>query len=155
MPRVARPSSTRGLVLLASGSCVARPSAPASRKPATNFSPLPLFRFRNGRRCAPPTPWSESTRNFGGGPRPRLRSPARRRFCSCFSASCAVKTLKRRLQDCDAALASDDGPIFSTVAKLVEALKRSIPEGTQNAELKKEALRLGRELLQGTKYEET
>jgi hypothetical protein len=53
-----------------------------------------------------------------------------------------------------AALASDDGPIFSTVAKLVEALKRSIPEGTQNAELKHEALRLGRELLRRTKYEE-
>jgi len=35
------------------------------------------------------------------------------------------KTVKRRLQDCDAALASDDGPVFSTVAKLVEALKRS------------------------------
>ena len=33
------------------------------------------------------------------------------------------KTVKRRLQDCDAALASDDGPIFSTVAELVEALK--------------------------------
>jgi hypothetical protein len=33
------------------------------------------------------------------------------------------KTIKRRLQDCDAALASDDGPIFSTVAKLVDALK--------------------------------
>ena len=53
------------------------------------------------------------------------------------------RTVKRRLQDCDAALASDDGPIFSAVAELVEALKRSIPEGTQNAELKKEALRLG------------
>jgi len=60
------------------------------------------------------------------------------------------KTVKRRLQDCDATLASDDGPIFSTVAKLVDALKRSIPEGTQNAERKKEALRLGRELLRGT-----
>jgi hypothetical protein len=59
------------------------------------------------------------------------------------------KTVKRRLQDCDAALASDDGPIFSTVAKLVEALKRSVPEGTENAELKNEALRLGRELLAG------
>jgi hypothetical protein len=47
------------------------------------------------------------------------------------------KTVKRRLQDCDVALASDDGPMFSTVAKLVDALKRSIPEGTQNAELKK------------------
>ncbi len=57
----------------------------------------------------------------------------------------AALTRERRLQDCDAALASDDGPLFSTVAKLVEALKRSIPEGTQNAELKKEALRLGRE----------
>ena len=49
------------------------------------------------------------------------------------------KTIKRRLQDCDATLASDDGPIFSTVAKLVNALKRSIPAGTQNAELKQEA----------------
>jgi hypothetical protein len=39
------------------------------------------------------------------------------------------KNRQTRLQDCDAALASDDGPIFSTVAKLVEALKRSIPEG--------------------------
>jgi hypothetical protein len=65
------------------------------------------------------------------------------------------KTTKRRLQDCDSALASDEEPIFSTVAKLVEALKRSIPEGTRNAELKNEALRLARELLRGTKYEET
>ena len=57
------------------------------------------------------------------------------------------RTVKRRLQDAgDAALASDDGPIFTTVAKLVEALERSIPEGTQNAERKKEDLRLGREL---------
>jgi hypothetical protein len=64
------------------------------------------------------------------------------------------KTVKSRLQNCEAALAEDDGPIFSTVAKLVDALKRSIPEGTQNAELKNEALRLGRELLRGTKYEE-
>ena len=39
------------------------------------------------------------------------------------------KTIKGRLKDCDATLASDDGLIFSTVAKLVEALKRSIPEG--------------------------
>jgi hypothetical protein len=56
------------------------------------------------------------------------------------------KTVKRRLQDCDAALASDDGPIFSTVAKLVEAFKRSFPEGSENAERKKEALRLASEL---------
>ena len=64
------------------------------------------------------------------------------------------KTVKRRLQDCDVVLASDDGPIFSTVARLVEALRRSIPEGTQNAERKTEALRLASELLRGTKYEE-
>jgi hypothetical protein len=50
------------------------------------------------------------------------------------------KTIKRRLQDCDTALASDHGPIFSTVAKLVETLERSIPEGTQNAEQTKIAL---------------
>jgi hypothetical protein len=44
------------------------------------------------------------------------------------------KTVKRRLQDCDAALASDDGPIFSTVAKLVEASSARFPKGrgTQN-----------------------
>ena len=64
------------------------------------------------------------------------------------------RTVKRRLQNAaDASLASDDGPIFSTVAKLVDALKRSIPEGTRNAELKNEALRLARELLRATKYE--
>jgi hypothetical protein len=54
------------------------------------------------------------------------------------------KTVKRRVQDCDAALASDDGPIFSTVA-CWSALKRSIPEDTQNAELKNEALRVAHE----------
>jgi hypothetical protein len=64
------------------------------------------------------------------------------------------RTIKSRLKDCDAALASDDGPIFSTVAKLVEVLKRSIPEGTQNVERRREALRLAHELLRGTKYEE-
>jgi hypothetical protein len=65
------------------------------------------------------------------------------------------RTIKRRLQDCDAALASDGGPIFSTVAKLVDALKRSIPQGAENVERKKEALRAGRELLRWTKYEQT
>jgi hypothetical protein len=61
------------------------------------------------------------------------------------------KTIKRRLEGTrDRELADDDGPIFSTVAKLVEALKRSIPEGTENAERKKEALHLGSELLRGT-----
>jgi hypothetical protein len=67
---------------------------------------------------------------------------------------CLTKPSNAGLQDCDAALASDDGPIFSTVAKLVEALKRSIPEGIQNAELKQEALRLASELLRGTKHQE-
>jgi hypothetical protein len=42
----------------------------------------------------------------------------------------------------------------STVAKLVEALVRCIPERTENAERKQEALRLGRELLSGSKYED-
>jgi hypothetical protein len=37
------------------------------------------------------------------------------------------RTIKRRPQDCDAALPSDDGPIFSTLAKLIDALKRSTP----------------------------
>ncbi len=38
------------------------------------------------------------------------------------------KTIRRRLQDAgDATLASDDGPIFSTVAKLVEARITSRP----------------------------
>jgi hypothetical protein len=47
------------------------------------------------------------------------------------------RTIKRRLLDCDAAVASDDGPIFSTAAKLVDALKRPIPEGTENSSAKK------------------
>jgi hypothetical protein len=47
------------------------------------------------------------------------------------------KTIKSGLQNCDAALASDDGPIFSTVAKLVEALKRSIPEDGQRGAKKR------------------
>jgi hypothetical protein len=59
------------------------------------------------------------------------------------------KTIKRRLQELDRDLASDDGPIFATVAKLVEALKGSIPEGTDNAERKNEALRLAPELPRG------
>ena len=51
------------------------------------------------------------------------------------------KTVRRRLQDCDATLASDHGPIFSTVAKLVEALKRSFPRERKTRSAKKEALR--------------
>lgn len=54
----------------------------------------------------------------------------------------AEKTIKRRLEEVDGPLAADDGPIFSTVAKLVEALSRAIPE-SRDLEKKKEALRLG------------
>jgi hypothetical protein len=65
------------------------------------------------------------------------------------------KTNQSRPQDTrNAALALDQDTVLVIVAKLVEALKRSIPEGTQNAELKNEALRLARELLRGTRYEE-
>jgi hypothetical protein len=64
------------------------------------------------------------------------------------------KTIKRRLTEAGVReLADDDGPIFSTVAKLVDALQRAIPH-SHDLELRDEALRLGRELLGGTKYEE-
>jgi hypothetical protein len=62
------------------------------------------------------------------------------------------RTVKRRRQNCGGALASDDGLIFSTVATLVDAVKRSIPEGTQNAELKDEGWRRACELQRGTKH---
>jgi hypothetical protein len=48
----------------------------------------------------------------------------------------------------------DDSAIFSTIAKLVDALQRAVPPHSRDVELRKEALRLGRELLRGTKYEE-
>jgi hypothetical protein len=44
---------------------------------------------------------------------------------------------RKKPQELERYLASNDGRIFSTVAKLVEALKRSIPEGSENAERKK------------------
>jgi hypothetical protein len=44
-------------------------------------------------------------------------------------------------------LASDDDATLAVVAKLVDALSRAVPFRT--------ALRLGRELLRRTKYEET
>jgi hypothetical protein len=64
-----------------------------------------------------------------------------------------TKTIKRRLEDLDGQLAADDGPIFTTVAKLVKSLDRAIPHSNDLA-AKREALRLGRELLRGTKYGE-
>jgi hypothetical protein len=49
---------------------------------------------------------------------------------------------------------STDGPIFLTVAKLVDALKRSIPEGRQNHGGKKRQPRgSGVNWSRGTKYE--
>ena len=64
------------------------------------------------------------------------------------------KTIKRRLQDLgDKEPPSDDGPIFSALAKLVEALSLAIPT-SRDLELKAEALALGYELLRETKYEE-
>jgi hypothetical protein len=64
------------------------------------------------------------------------------------------KTIKRRLAEAGARdLADDDGPIFSTVAKLVDALSRTVPH-SRDLELREEALRRGRELLRGTTYEE-
>jgi len=60
------------------------------------------------------------------------------------------KIVKRRLTEAGVRdLADDDGPIFSTVAKLVDAVPHS-----RDLELREEALRLGRELLRGAKYEE-
>ena len=64
------------------------------------------------------------------------------------------KSIKRRLTEAgDRELADDDGPIFSTVAKLVDALQLAVPH-SRDLELREEALRLGRELLRGTKYEQ-
>ena len=64
------------------------------------------------------------------------------------------KTIKRQLTEAGVReLADDDGPIFSTVAKLVHALQRAFPH-SRDLELREEALRLGRELLRGTKYED-
>jgi hypothetical protein len=63
-------------------------------------------------------------------------------------------TIKRRLANTrDGELDDDDGPIFSSVAKLVDALQRAVPH-SRDLELREEALHLGRELLRGTKYEE-
>jgi hypothetical protein len=64
------------------------------------------------------------------------------------------KTIKRWFTEAgDRELADDDGPIFSTVAKLVDALQRAVLH-SRDLELREEALRLGRELLRGTKYEQ-
>ena len=61
------------------------------------------------------------------------------------------KTVKRRLQDCDAALASDDGPIFSTIRHAGRRAQTLHSRGNAKRGAKAEALRLGREVLRGTK----
>jgi hypothetical protein len=64
------------------------------------------------------------------------------------------RTVKRRLKNCDAALASDDGPIFSTVRHAGRRAQALHSRGNANAELKDEALRRARELARGTKHAE-
>jgi hypothetical protein len=59
------------------------------------------------------------------------------------------RTVKRQLQNCDAALASDDGPL-----RWSKRSSAPFPREPQNAELKDEALRRAREVLHGTKHEE-
>ncbi len=54
---------------------------------------------------------------------------------SCAAANCNSEMNKPTMLR----LPPDDSPIFLTVAKLVDALKGAIPEGTENAERKKEA----------------
>ena len=51
------------------------------------------------------------------------------------------KTIKRRLTEAGSRELADDGPIFSTVAKLVDALQRAVPH-SRDLELREEALRL-------------
>jgi hypothetical protein len=64
------------------------------------------------------------------------------------------KTIKHRLTAAGARELADDDPIFfSTVAKLDDALQRAITQ-SRDLELREEALRLGHDLLRGTKYEE-
>lgn len=48
---------------------------------------------------------------------------------------------------------SDDDAVLAVVAKLVEALDRAFP-ASHDLELRRDALRLGREILRGTEYGE-
>src|SRR6516165_7681959 len=48
------------------------------------------LRGEPGSDCAPPTRWRESTKSFGGGPKPKLHCLIKRRFCCCCSACCAA-----------------------------------------------------------------
>ncbi len=52
------------------------------------------------------------------------------------------RTIKRRLQNCDVALASDEGPIFSTVAKLIEAIQAAISVMLLQLKIKIESSRI-------------
>jgi transposase-like protein len=48
------------------------------------------FPHRNGRRCAPPTRSSASTRSFAGVPRPRPRCRVRTPCCCCSTGCCVA-----------------------------------------------------------------
>jgi hypothetical protein len=52
------------------------------------------------------------------------------------------------------ALASDDGPDLLHRRQAGRGTQALHSRGAENAELKSEALRLGRELLRGTKYDD-
>ena len=88
-----------------------------------------LFRFRSGRRCGPPMRWSGSTRSFAGGPKPRPRSPMKRRFCSCSSDSCAA--VKSRCAASPAKTQTSAGNLrslaTSRLARCSESSSRSVP----------------------------
>jgi len=91
--RVRAGRHTRGLVLLASEAAVARPSAPASRNPATNFSPLRFSRFRMDGAGATPQRPGAINENVAAADQDPARSQRGGGFGSCFSASCSVDKL--------------------------------------------------------------
>jgi hypothetical protein len=64
------------------------------------------------------------------------------------------RTVKRRLQDCGAALASDDGPILSTVRHAGRRAQTLHSRGKPKRRAEGRSLRRARELPRGTKHEE-
>lgn len=78
------------LISCASGNYAAKRSVAASRRQATNSSLSLRSLFPSGGRCARLTRWKGSMKSFAGGPKPRLRCPAKKPSCSCYSAFCAA-----------------------------------------------------------------
>jgi hypothetical protein len=70
-----------------------------------------------------------------------------------FEGADGEKAKSRQQDTRNAAFALDQDTVLVIVAKLVDALSRAIPK-SHASHRKNEALRLGRELLRGTKYEE-